>query len=75
MSGDWLAEGWHDEVLDEEGNYYRNDAAYEIPDVNRNSAEKRLDREHGFFQRIVRTTVYQPSLCCLAVAALLTFAC
>lgn len=75
MSGDWHNEDWHDEVLDDEGNYFRNDAAQEIPDVNRGSAEKRLDLTHGFVRHIVRTRVKHFSLHCMPGAALLKLAC
>lgn len=75
MSGDWHKDDWHEEVLDDEGNYYRNDAVYEIPDVNRGSAEKRLDLTHGFVRHIVSTTVKALSLHCLPVAELLKLAC
>ena len=58
MDESWQNEGWHSDVLDDEGNYYRNESAYDLPDaVSRGGAGQRLDMNHGFLRHIVRCRV------------------
>lgn len=55
MEESWQNEDWHSDVLDDEGNYYRNESAYDLPDaVSRGGAGQRLDMNHGFLRHIVR---------------------
>lgn len=50
----WHDDDWQSEVLDDDGNYYRDDSEHHLPDtVNRGAAGQRLNMQHGFVRHIV----------------------
>lgn len=54
----WHDDDWQSEVLDDDGNYYRDGDTLDLPDtVNRGAAGQRLDMEHGFLRHIVSRTM------------------